>query len=295
MDTQALETLIDVDELGSFAAVARERNVDPSSISRIVAQAEAELGFRLFHRSTRALSVTEEGVTYLDRVRPLVEGLNEAARSARSQTSAPSGTLRIAASVALGERRLVPLLPTFRAAYPEITLDLVLEDVQSDLVGRGIDLALRLAPELDGDLICSRIATTHYHVCCTTEWQAKLPTPDDLVNTPVLRQNLPGFRDTWQIMDDQGEVRTLPVSGPVIMSSPLALLSAARAGIGPALLADWLTEDDVRSGALVRLWPNYRAAAASFDTALWLIFPSRQFLPARTRAGIDFLKEHLSR
>ena len=293
MDIEALRIAHLVSLRGSFAAVAREQNVDASSISRSVAGVEGALGLRLFHRSTRALSLTEDGAAYLKRVVPLLDALDEAAAAARRGKEAVTGTLRLSASVAFGTTRLVPLLPAFREAYPDLTLDLVLEDAETDLVADGIDLALRLAPEPSGDLICRRLARTRYHVCATPDVAAHLTTPDALTQTSVLRQNLPGFRDAWQVRSPDGTHATYPVSGPLLMTSPLALLATARDGIGPALLADWLSAEDVAAGRLVRLWPDHAVTATSFDTALWLVFPSRSYLPARTRAGIDFLTEHL--
>ncbi|MEL6689156.1 MAG: LysR family transcriptional regulator [Pseudomonadota bacterium] len=295
MEIKTLETLIRIRDLGSFAAVAREQDADPSTLSRLVSQAEDDLGMRLFQRSTRSLSVSPDGAAYLDRIEPLIEELRDASESARRSKSAPSGTLRIGCSVAFGTLRLAPLLPAFRDAFPEITLDLVLEDKSSDLVSAGLDLALRLAPEVHGDLICARLASTSYHVCATPEVAKALPTPSHLAETEVLRQNLPGYRDAWIIKAPHGTATRQPIQGPVLISSPLALLEAACQGVGAALLADWVSDAAVREGRLVRLWEDHAVTATNFDTALWLLYSSRAYLPARTRAGIDFLREHLAR
>lgn len=289
MDTSTLQTLRLVSETGSFAAAARARNVDPSAVSRAIAALEAELGMRLFHRTTRALTLTEQGARYLERVSPLLEGLEEAATQARDSQTAPSGSVRIAASVAFGTVKLVKLLPKIRAELPDVSIDLSLSDAPTNLVETGTDIALRLAPEPSGDVICTRLARTRYHVCATPEWAARLRKPADLFDKETLRQNLPGFREAWQFRR-AGQTETIPVGGPLLFSSPLALLEAACLGLGPALLADWLSDEAVRTGRLARLFEDHEVTATSFDTGLWLLYPSRRYQPTRVRAVIDVLR-----
>lgn len=285
--------MLNVANDGSFAAVARARGVDPSSISRAVAAVEAKIGLRLFQRSTRVLQITPEGRTYLDTVAPLLDALDAAAETARGSVAQPKGTLRIAASVAFGTRCLIPLLSRFRSAYPDLAIDLVLEDRHHDLIPEGIDIAIRHAPEPRGDLVCRKLRTVAYLVCATPEVAAEFSTPSALQHSPVLRQSLPDFRDAWQVRAPTGATETFAITGEIVMSAPLALLAAARAGLGPALLADWLSAEDIAAGHLVRLWPNHTVAATSFDAAIWLVYPSRVHLPARTRAGLDILIEAL--
>ncbi|MEO1797582.1 MAG: LysR family transcriptional regulator [Pseudomonadota bacterium] len=292
MDISTLQILRLVAEMGSFAAAARTRNVDPSAVSRSIAALEGELCVRLFHRTTRALALTEQGARYLERVSPLLDELEEAAMQARDSQSAPSGSVRIAASVAFGTVKLVRLLPRLRAELPDVSIELSLSDVPTNLVETGTDIALRLAPEPSGDVICARLARTRYHVCATPERAAGLRAPADLTREEVLRQNLPGFREAWQFRR-AGETKTIPVGGPLLFSSPLALLEAACLGLGPALLADWLSDEAVRKGRLIRLFDDYEVTATSFDTGLWLLYPSRRYQPARVRAVIDILRSAL--
>ncbi|MEL7164779.1 MAG: LysR family transcriptional regulator, partial [Pseudomonadota bacterium] len=128
MDTDTLKTLQEVATGGSFAAVARARGVDPSNVSRTVAQAEAQLGFRLFQRSTRAVQPTEAGALYLARIAPLLEELDQARDAAAQVVAQPAGRVRLTASVAFGTEVIVPLLPGLRAALPEVSLEMVLSD-----------------------------------------------------------------------------------------------------------------------------------------------------------------------
>ena len=291
MKIATLRKLVKIRDLGSFAEVARADDIDPSKLSRLVARAEADLGFRVFQRSTRSLSITAEGEAYLSRVAPLVDELNDAAEVARTCLAEPSGSLRIGCSVAFGTMCLVPLLSDFQTANPSITLELVSDDQPTDLVSSGLDISLRLAPEVHGDLICSRLASTTYHVCATPEVADTLRTPAALALTPVLRQSLPGYRDAWLFEAPDGTTTNHVVHGSLLISNPLALLEATIQGLGPALLADWVSDRAVQQGKLVRLWQDHRVTATNFDTALWLLYPSRSYLPARTRVGIDFLRQ----
>ncbi|MEO1460283.1 MAG: LysR family transcriptional regulator, partial [Pseudomonadota bacterium] len=144
MDLDQLQLVSDVARQGSFAAVAREHGLDPSSVSRAIASLEDTLGVRLFQRTTRRLSLTEAGATYLRFAEPALDELKRAQEAALSVSAEPRGTLRISASIAFGQAVLVPALERFRTAMPSVALDLVLTDTPLDLVAERIDLAIRL-------------------------------------------------------------------------------------------------------------------------------------------------------
>jgi DNA-binding transcriptional LysR family regulator len=296
MDVSALATFVDVAHRLSFSEVARARRVEPSSISRVIAALESELGERLFHRTTRSLSLTEAGTLYLARVEPLVLRLADAAYEVQAIGRGPVGTVRLSASVAFGQVRILPLLASFRALYPDLTLELLLSDDTVDLVAEGIDLAVRLAPDVEANVIVSKLVDTRYHVVASPDWLAAHPlaVPDDLTQQQCLRFTLPGYRDCWQFRDATGAVAPVPVDGKLLISTALGLRDAAVAGLGPALLADWLIEHELRSGRLVDCFPAHAVTATGFDTAAWLIYPSRSYLPISVRATIDFLRTRLS-
>jgi len=295
MDTDALKTAVLVAKLGSFAAAARAQEVDPSSISRTVATLEASLGLRLFQRTTRTLRITEEGETYLRRVGPLLEEL-ERARDAATH-DAPSGTLRLTASVAFTHECILPRLAEFRALYPRLTLELLPADANLDLLSESIDLAVRLAPAPEGELISTRLLRTRYRVAASPAYVGEhgpVRDPRDLAQHDCLRFALPGFRSRW-LFRRAGEADfAVPVDGRLLISGALALRQAARDGLGPALLADWLIARDLASGRLVDLFPGFECAATAFDTGAWALYPSRAFLPRKVRATIDFLRAHLA-
>lgn len=297
MDLETIGLLLDVHRLGSFAEAARGRDLDPSRISRAVAALERDLGIRLFQRTTRRVRTTEAGEIYLRRLALIAEDLERARDDARSVSEGPVGLLRLTATVAFGDKVIVPLLPAFRRAHPHVDVDLVLSDANLDLVRDRVDLAVRLGPGVAGDLVVSKLRDSVYRVCASPAYLAehgRPREPRDLAGHQCLRFNLPGFRDRWIFAggDLDGPIE-VPVSGGVIASGASALHALALAGLGPVLLADWLVDDDVAAGRLVDLFPGHRVTPTSFETAVWLIYPSRSFLPRKVRAMIDFLRARI--
>jgi DNA-binding transcriptional LysR family regulator len=294
MDIESLRIVALVERQGSFASAARVLNVDPSSVSRHVAVVEAALGLRLFQRTTRSLRLTEEGAVFLGRIPALIEEFDRARDEAAAIRRGPRGTLRMTASVAFADVRIVPHLGAFRDRYPGLAVELLPTDANLDLAAAGIDLAVRLAPAPKGDLVSTRLMVTRYLVCASPDWIARHPPlaePGELAGHDCLRFSLPEFRTRWLFRRGAEEPFEVPIGGSILIGSALSLRQAAVAGLGPVLLADWLVAEDIRAGRLVRLFPDHDATATSFDTAAWLLYPSRSFLPRKVRVMIDFLRE----
>jgi len=293
MDIDHLRLLLAIARHGSFAAAARERGIDPSWISRTIAAIEGELGFRLFQRASRRVTLTEAGERYIRRIEAIADEFDHARDEALAISDGPVGVLRMTTSVAFGEKVIVPLLPSFRRAFPNVGLDLVLSDTNLDLVAGRIDLAVRLGAGMTGDLVVSKLMTTRYRVCASPAYldrEGRPAAPADLSDRNCLLFALPGFRSRWIFRNTAGYAAEIPVHGGVVVSGALALRSLALAGMGPALLADWLVGDDIADGRLVDLFPGHQVTATTFETAVWLLYPSRSFLPGKVRAMIDFLK-----
>jgi DNA-binding transcriptional LysR family regulator len=298
MNIDALAIFVEVAEAGSFAAVARRRDLDPSAVSRIIAALEEELGFRLFQRTTRRLSPTEAGAIYFERVRGLVEDLDRARAEARDRVAGPSGNLRVTASASFGLSCIVPAIAAFRRRYPDLSLDVRLTDNVVDLVGERIDVAVRLGPRPEGDFICTRLMTTRYRVCAAPaylEAAGRPQRPDDLEAHRCLLFPLAGYRTRWRFRDRQGRRVDIPVKGDIVISNAMALHRAALDGLGPVLLADWLVDEDLAAGRLIDLFPDYEVTAADFDTAAWILYPSRAYVPMKLRVFIDHLKATVPR
>jgi DNA-binding transcriptional LysR family regulator len=298
MDVSVLQLFVEVIRQGSFAAVARDRNIDPSSVSRAIAGLEVELGIRLFQRTTRQLSPTEAGMTYFERIEPLVEEIQQATDIAKDVSGQPKGTLRVTASASFGLKCIVPLLPEFQQLYPELTVDLLLTDAVVDLFAERIDIAIRLGLLADSTLIAQQLMRTNYSVCASPDYlkrSGQIQHPQDLEHHNCLLFPLSGFRSRWIFKDQKGELSEIPISGRTVISNAIALQQCAIAGMGLALLPNWLIDTDLQAGTLINLFPDYAVTATDFSTAAWLVSPSRAYVPLKVRIFIEFLKQSILR
>ncbi len=296
MDLYQIQIFLDVVELRSFAAVARKREIDPSSVSRLIAGLEDELGTRLFQRTTRSLNLTDEGQRFAPRMFSLVEEWCLASEELKGGRVEPEGRLRLTCSVAYGYQRIIPLLPKFQAMYPKVELDIIMTDANIDLIAEGVDLAIRLAPNLDSSLVGRRLHATRYFVVASPEYlDACVPinSPTELEHQECLRYAIPNLKPIWIFRHEENEQK-VAVKGRLAMSNPLAIRESARRGMGVALLANWLVVDDIVSGRLVRLLKDYEATTTTFDTAAWVLYPSRRYVPEKVRCLISFLKDQFN-
>ena len=298
MEISVLRIFIEVMRQGSFAAVARERNIDPSSVSRSISGLEQELGVRLFQRTTRKLSPTEAGITYFNRIEPLIEEMQRAVELITEVSGQPKGTLKVTASVSFGLKCIVPLLAEFGMLYPELSVDLLLTDSRVDLLTERVDLAIRLGQLRDSTLIAQKLMSTRYLVCASPgylkQW-GQLNQPEEITQHNCLLFPFAGFRSRWIFKDSQGEISEIPVSGRNIISNAIGLQQCAIAGMGLALLPHWLVNEDLEAGKLIKVLPNYDVTATDFDTLAWLVYPSRTYVPLKVKVFMDFLKKHLSK
>ena len=295
MNTADFATLMIVIRLGSFAAAARQLHVDPSSVSRAVAALEAKLGTRLFQRNTRQLTMTEAGAVFVQRVAPLLEELEQVRDAVTDSANRTRGTLRVTASNAFGMRRIVPLLPAFCRAHPELNIDLMLTDTVVDLVAERVDIAVRLGALRDSTLVAVPLLRTRYRVVSSRAWLgalAKPPrTPEDVQHYDCVTFAMPGFRDRWLFRRTGGGSQiAVTVQPRLLLTNGLALRECALAGLGVSLLPDWLIGDDLAAGRLVDLYPGHEVAVVDAPTGAWLVYPSRSYVPAKVRAFIELMR-----
>lgn len=255
---------------------------------------------RLLQRTTRRLALTDGGEHYLAQVGPLLAELDLATEQLRTGSGQLRGLVRLTASVAFGQTRLVPLLPVLHERHPELELELLLSDAVIDLVTQRVDIALRLGPPVDSSLIGQRLRSIRFRVVASPAYlqqHGRPRRPADLGDCRCLRFALPGYRTLWRFREAglaEAEVEEVPIQGWLVASTALALRQAALDGLGPTLLADWLVDDDIRAGRLIDLFPTLEATATQFDSALWLLYPSREpQLPQRVRAVLELLRERL--
>ena len=295
MDTAILQTFVEVMRHRSFAAVARERNIDPSSVSRAISNLEKELGVRLFQRTTRHLSPTEAGVTYFNRIEPLLEEIQRA-KELVTEAQQPQGTLRVTASVSFGIKCIIPFLAEFESIYPDLSIELLLTDYRLDLLTERVDLAIRLGQLQDSTLIAQRLMLTTYSVCTSPKYLQQheaIEQPEDITQHNCLCFPIPEYKTRWIFRDRQKNISKIGVHGRTIISNAIGLQQCAIAGMGLALLPHWLVDSEIEKGNLIKVLPDYDVTATDFNTSVWFVYPSRNYVPLKVKVFIEFLKRKL--
>jgi DNA-binding transcriptional LysR family regulator len=293
VDISALRIFVEVMRHGSFASVAREHGMMPSSVSRTISSLEDELGIRLFQRNTRRLIPTEVAEMYFERIRDVVAELDRAQTLVREVSATPRGRLRVTAPVSWGRTCVVPLLPEFMAAYPELSIELLLEDLQRDLLGDRIDVAMKLGPLPDSTAVALRLCRTPCVVCASRRYleaRSAVIETDDIQRHDCLLTPAQANRRRWLFRHPDGRVVEAAVGGRCIVSDELALHRCAVAGMGIALLPRWLVWPELQRGEVVALLPHLEVALSEFETSAWLLYPSRSHLPLKVRVFVEFFK-----
>lgn len=278
-------------DTGSFVAAAEAMQVSKAGVSRHVAELETRLGVRLLHRTTRRLSLTDEGEVFHTRCTALLAGLAEAEDEIRSRSGEATGLLRIAVPVSYGLLRLAPLWPVFMQRHPRVTLELTLSDRMVDLVEEGYDLAVRIARLQASSLVSRRLGSTRTVLCASPGYLARHGTPEhpsQLADHTVLFYNLVSTGENWSFDGPDGPVAAKFVSR-LRTNSGDTCRAAAIAGQGIILQPAFIVGEDLRSGALVELMPDYRSTTFGIHA----VYPSRRHLPPKVRVMIDFLVDAL--
>lgn len=284
----AVRTFIRVADLGSFAAAARDLGVSTSSVSRLVNDLEDYLGIRLLSRTTRQISLTEAGYHYREEARGLVEAIDDLTIKARDHAATPSGRLRVTTTVALGEGWVVPLLPGFKAAYPDVFVELDINDRIVDLVEEGFDLGIRTGALRDSSMVARRMNAVHYIVCASPGYIAKhgLPqTIEDLDHHACIIYTLPKRENEAWAFECEGERVTHNVRGIMSINNAWGIRDMMMADVGLGFVPDFVVRRDIEAGRLVRLLPDWEAARED----VYAVYPSRQHVPAKLRAFVDHL------
>jgi DNA-binding transcriptional LysR family regulator len=297
MNLLHLQTFARVVRRGSFAAVAREHDLDPSSVSRDIAALEQSLGVRLFERTTKRLAPTEAGMRYFARIEPLLQEFEQAALEVQDIKDTPRGVLRLASPVSYGLAQLVPLLPQFAVLYPDLQFDLILSDQKTDLLEHQLDVALRLTSEREKDIIAEPLQRMEARVCASRGYLETFGTPTSPADLPqhhCLALKYEGFGQTWRFADTDGFSSEVHIVPRLQTSNALALVKCALAGMGITLQARWMIEPHLESGALVDVFPQHSVTAALHESPfIWMLYPSRAYQPRKVEVLIAFLRENL--
>jgi DNA-binding transcriptional LysR family regulator len=287
-----LQTFIRVVETGSFSAVAREANASQSAVTRQVAQLEAHFGVRLFHRTTRKLSLTDDGQDLVTRARHILEEAEDLEDTFGKNGGSPTGLVRIGLSVGAAIL-LVPDFAALLADHPGLAVELVVNEHADDLVAERLDVALRFGQSADTSLVSRALTTIGSAPMAAPAYLERYGAPehpsDLLKHTCIVHDMGPGSTH-WAFTGPDGAV-DVEVSSSFRSNNALVVRQAALSGYGIALLADPLTLTEIRAGRLYRLLPNYTARRHQ----VFIVYPSRRHLAQRTRVVIDFLIEQFRR
>jgi DNA-binding transcriptional LysR family regulator len=284
----ALRCFLRVVETGSFSAVSRESQSSQSAVTRQIAQLEQHFAARLFHRTTRRLSLTDDGQGLLAHARQLVEAADEMEAALGRQSSSPTGLVRLGTSVAAG-LFLSTRLPVLLQRYPGLKVELVMRDQFSDMVEERLDLALRAGEVTDASLVVRRVGYLGRAVVAAPiylERHGAPSTPEDLATHVCLVHDVTAEPDIWRFTGPDG-TSSVRVQGGFLANDSAAIHRAARAGHGIALLPEVQLIDDLRAGRLFRLLEDF----PSQRSPMHLVYPSRRNLAPRTRLVMDFLVE----
>ena len=276
-------------ETGSFAQAARRLGTSSGQASKLVSRLEADLGARLLNRTTRALSATEVGQAYYERIRAVIEELDALGEAVKNRSGSVSGRLKLTAPLSFGTKQLVPALVAFATRFPEVSLDVSFSDRQVNLVDEGFDAALRIGHQNDASLVMRKLCESRIVVVASPAYLATHGTPatppaltahDCLVDTNFKD------RDTWHFRVAAKPV-TVNVRGRIHLSNADACVAAAEAGLGITQVPSFVAGDAIHAGRLVPLLRGCEPAAVPVQA----VYPPGRHLALKVRALVDFLAE----
>lgn len=288
-----IKTFVRVVEAGSFSAVACEHNSSQPTISRQVATLEKHLGCRLFHRTTRALSLTDDGHTFYQHAVQSLETLKEAEGSVGKRKGKPSGTLRMSCAVVFGRLHIIPRLSNFMAAHPDVTVDLHMNDQFNDLIQEGIDLSIRIGEVPDPNMVVRQIGTTRRVVVASKAYLARagIPqTPEDLRKHECIVYSRLSAGANWRFNTSQGATN-IPIKGRYTANCTEGVRAAIIQGLGIGYVPIWhFIDNEFESGALVALLQDCEPQPQPISA----VYPSRHYLAPKVREMIDYLASEFS-
>lgn len=285
-----IAVFVRVAQLGSFTRAADALGVSKAVVSKYVSRLEQRLGARLLHRTTRRLTLTEPGDALFRRSAGALAELGEAEKDVAQLTGAPRGTLRISAPTYFGSVSLAPALKDFRTRYPDIALDLELEDRLVDLVKERFDLAVRIAPMTDSSLVARRLAPCPLVVVGAREYFRRrgMPkAPADLRGHDCLTYSLSRNPNEWRFRAPGGRWVAVTVASSLRCNNDFALKQAALDGLGLGMFPSFFVERELVEGRLARALPGYETQALSIN----VVYASKRHLLPKARAFVDFLAE----
>jgi DNA-binding transcriptional LysR family regulator len=291
-NVQHLVSFVQTAEHGSFSAAARVLGLTPAAVSKNVARLEADLGIRLFHRTTRHLTLTEGGENFLRQVDGPLTSLQAAMADARQVDDDPAGTIKLSLGQAFGSAFVLPLLREFLTRYPRVVPDLHFDNNQVDIVAEGFDVAIGGGFPLPAAVVARQLAPIHIVAVASPAYMSGRPSPRapaDLASFDgIMRRSTPTGRvRPWVLRSRRLAEQPVPCRPRLMLSDPGAIAQAARMGLGVALLPMPFAFASIRTGDLVRLLPGWYSDAGIVS----IYYSSRRHVPAKTRVFVEFVLE----
>jgi DNA-binding transcriptional LysR family regulator len=286
---QSMRVFAKVVEQGSFARAGQSFDISNAVVTRHVADLEDHLGTRLLNRTTRRLSLTETGHAYLERVLQILQEIDDAEAIASSQSKKPTGTLRIYSHIGFGQLQLGQLLPEYANRYPDVTLDVTLSDRTLDLVEDRFDVGIFTDfQKFDATMIARQLGVSEVLICASPDYVKRHGAPaelEDISRHACLNFSYEQLRHHWPIRGTDGDIVHIPVTGKLMSNNGELLRHCALAGMGIMLRPSFALGDDLASGRLVRLLPEFHLG----QLTVAMVYPSRRLLSAKVRTFVDFV------
>ena len=283
MQWQGICEFTAVAESGNFTQAAKKLLISTAQVSRQVSELEQRLNTKLFYRTTRKVTLTEEGQLFYQQCRSILDGLEVAERSLTNLRSTPQGKIRISAPVTYGERHIIPLINQFLLQYPQVEIEVQLSNQRIDLIEEGFDLAIRLGQLNDSSLIAKRISSRQHFLCASPSYIEQHGKPET-INDLKQHNCLLGSADFWLFAD-----KKVRISGNLRCNSGLGLVDAALKGIGIVQLPEYYIAEHINNGELITLLEQQQRA----EEGIWALYPQNKYLASKVKLLINFLQENL--
>ncbi|WP_362815194.1 LysR family transcriptional regulator [Streptosporangium sp. NPDC023615] len=276
-------------EYESFTKAAKKIGISTAQVSRQVSALEQRLNIKLLYRTTRKVSLTEEGRVFYQHCRGVLDGLDAAEQAVTNLQSKPQGMIKLTTPVTYGEQQLMPLVNDFMVQYSDIEVTAFLSNQQVDLIEEGYDLAIRIGKLRDSTMMAKKLSSRTNFVCAAPSYIEKYGIPHSL--TELGQHNcLLGTLDYWHFKES-GKEKNIRVTGSVRYNSGYSLVDAAIKGLGIVQLPDYYVQKHLESGELVSLLDNLREP----EEAIWALYPHNRHLSPKIRLLLDYLAAHLSK
>ena len=289
-----MQTFAKVGELRSFTRAADALELSRAVVSAQIADLERHLGARLLHRTTRKVALTHDGAQFLEHCQRILGAVQAAEESLRADRLRPQGRLRVDVPIAFGRQLLVPALPQFTARYPELSLEIQLNDRVVDLIDEQVDVAIRLGPVRSPNLVARRICSTRWFTCASPEYLARAGrprTPEDLRRHRLIGFLGSGGRARKWVFEQRGQRQTPALPFALAFNMADAQLSAALRGNGIVQTVDMLVAEQIRNERLERVLPEYSTPGPAISA----VFPATQRNSVKIRVFADFAADMLQR